>query len=249
MNSLWEVLSTQAPLATDDLRDATLHTVKDLQNDRRLVPLDPDSMVRVDEELQRAASSVRVLSHYPRPPIEPLVPNAVARFSRLDMRHLLLLEVDDAPHEGVTDVELALRRIGLEHGVVFRQASLPFRLHIFDNRAALLGRDFDDNRSGGWLIEEPSLLSALTALHSRVWRDGQRLNGALLTRAVDPIDVLRELQRGTTDEVAAQRLHVSLRTYRRAVQDLLARLRVHHRFAAARRAEQLGLFALFEEAA
>jgi DNA-binding NarL/FixJ family response regulator len=46
---------------------------------------------------------------------------------------------------------------------------------------------------------------------------------------------------GLTDEAAAKRIGVSLRTYRRRVAELMARLEVDSRFQAGLRAGELGL--------
>jgi len=57
----------------------------------------------------------------------------------------------------------------------------------------------------------------------------------------DQRKILRALAEGLTDETAARRLGVSLRTYRRRVAELLASLESASRFQAGARAGELGL--------
>jgi DNA-binding NarL/FixJ family response regulator len=53
--------------------------------------------------------------------------------------------------------------------------------------------------------------------------------------------ILEALGSGLTDEAAAKRIGVSLRTYRRRVAELMARLEAGSRFQAGLRAGELGL--------
>ncbi|MGW0593258.1 hypothetical protein [Streptosporangium sp. NPDC002607] len=53
--------------------------------------------------------------------------------------------------------------------------------------------------------------------------------------------ILEALGSGLTDESAAKRLGVSLRTYRRRVAELMAKLEADSRFQAGLRAGRLGL--------
>jgi DNA-binding NarL/FixJ family response regulator len=53
--------------------------------------------------------------------------------------------------------------------------------------------------------------------------------------------ILEALGSGLTDEAAAKRIGVSLRTYRRRVAELMARLEADSRFQAGLRAGELGL--------
>ena len=89
---------------------------------------------------------------------------------------------------------------------------------------------------------EPELVHTLVTLHSRLWRRGERWDGARPTRGVevDLTDVLAELLAGATDESASHRLNVSLRTYRRRVQDLLHLLGTSSRFEAGAIAQERG---------
>jgi hypothetical protein len=64
---------------------------------------------------------------------------------------------------------------------------------------------------------------------------------------VDLADVLAQLLAGHTDEAAAQHLHISLRTYRRRVQELLTSLGTQSRFQAGAMAEARGYLDLVRE--
>jgi hypothetical protein len=102
----------------------------------------------------------------------------------------------------------------------------------------LVAVDFQDNGAGAMAVQEPGLVQAFTSLHARMWHQGSRWDELGASAAPDLIDVLGELLSGGTDEASAQRLHVSLRTYRRKVQELLDLLGTRSRFEAGAIAEQ-----------
>jgi len=89
----------------------------------------------------------------------------------------------------------------------------------------------------------PSAVTAVVELFERVWADSFPLaetyarEGAVTTRERDLLDLLVA---GATDQSAAYRLGVSVRTVRRMVADLMIRLGARSRFEAGARAAERG---------
>lgn len=102
-------------------------------------------------------------------------------------------------------------------------------LLVFDRSAALLATGVTGGND--LLITEPALVESLSVLFSATWRHLKRGTPAdepsLAHRAV-----LQLMSRGTTDASAAPAMGVSLRTYRRHVADVMARLGAGSRFQA-----------------
>jgi hypothetical protein len=118
-----------------------------------------------------------------------------------------------------------------------RVTEVPFRLHLYNRAFAMVAADFDRSTVGAITVREPDLLGSLTLLHARYWQQGDKWEDGGRS-GVDLAEVLAELLAGGTDESSAQHLHVSLRTYRRKVQELLELLGVQSRFQAGAVAEQ-----------
>ncbi len=122
---------------------------------------------------------------------------------------------------------------------------LPPKTIIIDRRVAILaGRDASGSREFT-VTTSPALVGGVHALFQAAWEAATDL-GAYLTGDVPYLDadglaVLRALGAGHTDEAAARRLGLSLRTYRRRVAELMAKLDADSRFQAGFRAGELGL--------
>lgn len=115
---------------------------------------------------------------------------------------------------------------------------------IFDRGAAVVPIDPERTARGMLLVREPGLVSQLVTYFHNVWQAG--------TEPCDPADpdagaaalsqleqrVLAALATAEKDEVAARQVDVSVRTYRRYVADLMARLGAVNRFQAALRAKE-----------
>ncbi len=97
----------------------------------------------------------------------------------------------------------------------------------------------------GFVIRDPDLLRALHQFAVVLWEAAPRLSRNLTLPQPEfdqsALAVLRALDLGLKDEPAARRLGVSLRTYRRYVADIMARLGVTTRFQIGARAAELGL--------
>lgn len=123
--------------------------------------------------------------------------------------------------------------------------SLPMRMHIVDREAALVPLDPEDSSKGAALIREPGAVAAFRALFEAVWATAVPLGEAPRAGLGEPgsqhRELLRLLAQGHTDEAAARRLGVSLRTERRLISDLMRYLGAHSRFQLGQRAMEHGL--------
>lgn len=118
--------------------------------------------------------------------------------------------------------------------------TLPLRMVIFDRRYAVLPVDPDETAAGAVVLSGRGALTALMALFEQTWAMGSPFAGARTTDKENVSDseraLLRLLGEGVTDEVAARTMGVSLRTARRMMSDLMARLDARSRFQAGARA-------------
>ncbi|MEV0059990.1 hypothetical protein [Nocardia sp. NPDC050718] len=115
---------------------------------------------------------------------------------------------------------------------------------IIDRRVAVLWNGSDDPRPDALLVREPSLLRALHQFAATTWDSAVGLPGCPVRSGLEldamSIAVLEALGAGLKDEVAARRLSVSLRTYRRHVAAVMVRLEVDTRYQLGARASELG---------
>lgn len=122
---------------------------------------------------------------------------------------------------------------------------LPPVLVISDRQAALIPIDPARPANGALGIREPAIVNALIAMFGNAWGSAAPLdatNPANGTHAVsgDEKALLRLLLAGLTDEAAARRLGISVRTARRQVAVLMEKLGASSRFQAGHRAAQRG---------
>ncbi|MFJ1757438.1 LuxR C-terminal-related transcriptional regulator [Kitasatospora sp. NPDC088134] len=137
-------------------------------------------------------------------------------------------------------------------GAVRTAPTLPLRMIVVDNATAIVPIDPEDPRKGAVLLQSPGVVAALRALFDQVWeharplgespqRDPRGLTG-------QERELLRLLADGLTDERAAQRLGVSLRTVRRMMADLMVRMDARSRFQAGIQCAALGWLEAAEDA-
>jgi DNA-binding CsgD family transcriptional regulator len=133
-----------------------------------------------------------------------------------------------------------------EHGTRVRTAPvLPQRLYIVDRRIALVPLDPADSSAGALCTTAPGVVSQLVALFEQIWvgatplEEPRPVESATGLRDVER-ELLRLLSGGSTDEAAANRLGISLRTVRRIMADLMARLNATSRFEAGIKAAKRG---------
>jgi DNA-binding CsgD family transcriptional regulator len=117
------------------------------------------------------------------------------------------------------------------------------RMIICDRAAALTPIDPADTSRGALLTREPGLVATLVTLFDRMWATAQELPGQddeLLSEIERRI--LRTLYSADKDESGARDLGISVRTYRKHVASLMARLHATNRFQAALLARERGWF-------
>lgn len=123
--------------------------------------------------------------------------------------------------------------------------SLPMRMQIVDREVALVPLDPEDSAKGAVVIREPGAIAGFCALFDQLWSSGVTFGEEAPPSAtgVTPQEqeLLRLLARGLTDEAAARKLGVSLRTERRMISDVSAQLGAASRFQLGQRATELGL--------
>jgi DNA-binding CsgD family transcriptional regulator len=122
---------------------------------------------------------------------------------------------------------------------------LPIRLLIVDRVSAVLPFDPDSRGEGAILTTAPGMVTALCGLFERCWNDAVPLADAPpfdeATKLTDSeAELLKILSAGLTDEAAAKRLGVSVRTVKRRMEDLMRRLEAGSRFEAGYRAAKRG---------
>jgi hypothetical protein len=122
---------------------------------------------------------------------------------------------------------------------------LPHETIIIDRRVMILADPASALDRGFTVTTSAALIDGVCALLDAVWESAETLD-AYLRRDRPLIDagqkaILRSLAEGLTDETAARRMGVSLRTYRRRVAELLDLLESDSRFQAGARAGRLGL--------
>ncbi len=139
-----------------------------------------------------------------------------------------------------------LRDIAARGGKVrIAGAALPHETIIIDRRVAILaGADSPSGREYT-VATSPSLVGGVCSLYEAAWESATELEafltGEMPDVGADARVILRALGEGLTDESAARRLGLSLRTYRRRVADLMRTLDADSRFQAGVRAGELGL--------
>ncbi|MFJ8628713.1 helix-turn-helix transcriptional regulator [Kitasatospora sp. NPDC093550] len=122
---------------------------------------------------------------------------------------------------------------------------LPMRMQIVDREVAMVPLDPDDASRGVAVIREPGAVTGLCALFDQIWEQSEVLGAAPVTPAGEITPQQRELLRllsaGLTDEAAARRLGVSLRTERRMITDLMEQFDAQSRFQLGQRVTERGL--------
>ncbi|MFI9319657.1 helix-turn-helix domain-containing protein [Kitasatospora aureofaciens] len=124
---------------------------------------------------------------------------------------------------------------------------LPPRLLVFDRKVAVVPIDPANTRRGALCTREPAIVANLVALFEQAWETAVPLgadtpSGSEAEPGLSPVEkeLLKLLATGLTDETAAKRLGVSLRTVRRQMAALMERLDASSRFEAGLKAARLG---------
>lgn len=122
---------------------------------------------------------------------------------------------------------------------------LPHETIIIDRRVMILaGQETPVGREYS-VTTSPVLVDGVHSLFRAIWDAADDLDTYLRSNVphldADGRVILEALGSGLTDESAARRLGVSLRTYRRRVAELMEKLEAGSRFQAGLRAGELGL--------
>jgi DNA-binding CsgD family transcriptional regulator len=123
---------------------------------------------------------------------------------------------------------------------------LPHETILIDRRVMILaGRETPGAGREYTVTTSQVLVDGVHSLLSAIWDNSLDLDAYLCSDVphldADGHSILNALGSGLTDESAAKRLGLSLRTYRRRVAELMAKLDAGSRFQAGLRAGELGL--------
>lgn len=150
----------------------------------------------------------------------------------------------------VHEADRAHLRLTQSRGVLVRisSAPLPHETIIIDQRVMVLAGPQTPAGREYTVTTSQVLIGGVHSLFRAVWDTAVDLD-TYLHSDIPHLDadgrvILKALGSGLTDQSAARRLGVSLRTYRRRVAELMAKLEADSRFQAGLRAGELGLFRL-----
>lgn len=202
-----------------------------------------DQIVALLHELMDAASR-EVLNMLPGGPypselFDPARATDMRTMSRVNMRMLYTPSTANDQHNGKTLRDYAAA--GADVRVV---TDVPCRLFISDRGCAVIPINPQHLEVGALVVREPTIVASLVELFRTTERRSIPLQRFEASSAMDcdlgDRKVLVALAKGLRDEAAAEQLSVSLRTYRRHVAQLMARLGATTRFQAALRAVDRG---------
>ncbi|MGW1179446.1 helix-turn-helix transcriptional regulator [Kitasatospora sp. NPDC002543] len=114
---------------------------------------------------------------------------------------------------------------------------LPPRMLVFDRSTAVVPIDPENTRAGALCTREPAIVASLVALFEHAWETAapivEEQDGAAASAlTAGERELLRLLSTGLTDDAAAKRLGVSVRTVRRQMAAVMERLDAASRFEA-----------------
>ncbi|MER5637891.1 helix-turn-helix transcriptional regulator [Kitasatospora sp. NPDC002227] len=122
--------------------------------------------------------------------------------------------------------------------------TVPMPLVIIDRRLAILPIDPSAPGDGALEVDSPGMIAAVCALFDQLWSVGSPFGEAAPTDryGCTPQEqaLLEIIAAGHTDDVAARKLGLSLRTVRRMMASLMLRLNASSRFQAGLNAARLG---------
>src|SRR5437868_3752542 len=139
-----------------------------------------------------------------------------------------------------------LRLVQSQGGLVRISGSLlPHETILIDRRVMILAGRVTPNGREYTVTTSQMLVDGVHSLFQAIWDTAVELDTYLRSDVphldADTRVVLEALGAGLTDASAAKRLGISLRTYRRRVAELMAKLEADSRFQAGLRAGELGL--------
>lgn len=205
------------------------------------------SLDAIRAELERLSSVARVevaAAHPQVPPPEALedafhrTVTAVGRgvLYRTLYPHAVLSHAHMRQHMGT------MAELGVQYRTV---GHIPDRIILYDVSTAVLADPEQLPGQGALVVRDPSLARYLYRSWESVWDAARPFTPADADPSAAPRDelrreVLRLLEAGLKDEVAARRLSMSTTTYRRHVTELVAELGAQSRFQAGSYARRAG---------
>lgn len=119
-------------------------------------------------------------------------------------------------------------------------ADVPAKLHIADSSLAMITRRGGRTVDGAMVVHPSSLLDLLVRLFDVLWEQATDLSGA--PEALTPVqaEILALLAAGEKDAAIARVLGLHVRTVRRHIEQICARLGAPSRFVAGKRAAERG---------
>lgn len=170
----------------------------------------------------------------------PLDEDALRRGVRL--RTIYQDSIHDADAPETLDYARWMSGLG---GEVRTAPVLPPRMLVFDRNTAVVPIDPENTRAGALCTSEPGIVASLVALFEQTWETAapiadDRDEAAPLGLTAGERELLRLLSTGLTDDAAAKRLGISVRTVRRQMAALMERLDAASRFEAGLKAAQRG---------
>lgn len=122
---------------------------------------------------------------------------------------------------------------------------LPHETILIDRRVMILAGQHTPTGREYTVTTSQILVDGVHSLFRAIWDTAVDLDTYLCSNVprleTDSRVILQALASGLTDATAAKRLGVSLRTYRRRVSELMAKLEADSRFQAGLRAGELGI--------
>jgi DNA-binding CsgD family transcriptional regulator len=159
-------------------------------------------------------------------------------------RGVRLSLLDDLEYWDVGDRRRLLLELRQRGADVRISPSAPHGMLIIDKLVAVACNNPVSDGEACTPIRSKPVIASLQRLAVITWRTAWDLELVSMLERRDSelsLAVLKLLNAGYKDEVAARRLGISLRTYRRHVADLIEILRARTRFEAGARAASLGL--------
>jgi DNA-binding CsgD family transcriptional regulator len=119
---------------------------------------------------------------------------------------------------------------------------VPFKMHLVDERVAMIPLDSDTRTVRAALVHPSVLLDALTLVFESCWQRATPLDGAAGEAEISDEDrqLLALLAAGVKDDAIGRQLGLSVRTMRRRVRRLLELLDAQTRFQAGMQAARRG---------
>ncbi|MGW0435812.1 TrmB family transcriptional regulator [Micromonospora sp. NPDC003197] len=205
----------------------------------------PVEVVTGREEISRSfvriqQSAVHDVYAFDRPPYVHAVGNPVEpAILAKGVRWRVVYHPDALALPGALAEVRALATLGEQARML---TDVPFKMHLVDNRVALVALDTDTATGRAALVYPSALLEALLIVFESCWQRATPLDGAVGEDEVSDEDrqLLALLAAGVKDDAIGRQLGLSVRTMRRRVRRLLDLLGAQTRFQAGMQAARRG---------